>query len=289
MDVYIRAEDDYTEFSQYLLSNEGYKRTPSRHQTTPYAQDVESFYRHGSERTVRIIGTTHMPIEALLHESYTTACLNIITWNKAYCLFPRLTLARGKSYLLKDMDENFGKLLEEYEFLGWPSGNMLWANIEEVEDYLLQTRTIGGNSLIVRLARHDLCSPRKPDQVIEYSQFQLQKSVYNDIFLCPTPTKFLSSCALRHTYLLTSSHWESFVKKRLHMIAAAELYKIQPRSRSDRATRALNADFIHLDEWPGLETTQPTKYDHINRPDTWTYADCLIREWYSQWAKNPQS
>ncbi|EGD93268.1 hypothetical protein TESG_00815 [Trichophyton tonsurans CBS 112818] len=103
IDIHISAGDNYEGFLRYLQSTEKYY---------PYI--------------VNLIVADDVPVCALLHGSYTTACLNIITWNKTFCLFPRLTLARRKMVLLKKMDDSFGKLLPIYERLGLSSGNILW-------------------------------------------------------------------------------------------------------------------------------------------------------------------
>ncbi|KAL1937077.1 hypothetical protein VTO73DRAFT_15132 [Trametes versicolor] len=60
------------------------------------------FYRDGSHRnaTVRVYIAMRSPMEMILH-SHSTCMMNVISYEKAYCLFPRPTLHEHRGLLMK--------------------------------------------------------------------------------------------------------------------------------------------------------------------------------------------
>ncbi|KAK2841552.1 hypothetical protein FQN49_006146 [Arthroderma sp. PD_2] len=285
MDVYIRSGPGRVAFSDYLCSLEEYTRVATRSQRADHIQMIEFFSRADSDIIVRLIVTNGMPIKALLHGSYTTACVNFITWNKAYSVFPLLTFVRNEAYLLKEMDDNFGCLLVKYAPLGWTSRNMRWWNVHRGSEAMLRNRAIGGNcSLVVSLGEKGLGTPRTPDFVLEHAQFSLHGSPYSAALRVTAMTE-LCSPVLRYTYTFTDDSWREFAMKRLYMITVAELYKIEPGDRSTQAVRALNSPLNpSTNSWPPAERAAAIwQLDGFNKPDTWTYADNLIPEWYRAW------
>lgn len=75
---------------------------------------------------------------------YSTAVLNLISWDKAYCLYPQRTLDRNqqqvlKSYLVEREEEG----LRKYVARGFSVA--LWNEMEEAED-VAQVRRVGDKS-----------------------------------------------------------------------------------------------------------------------------------------------
>jgi hypothetical protein len=67
-----------------------------------------------------------LPVQAILRGFYTTAVVNIITWNKAYAIFPDCTFLERKTYMLKPLDDFFGSQLVKYSNRGWTTLETQW-------------------------------------------------------------------------------------------------------------------------------------------------------------------
>ena len=52
-------------------------------------------------------------------ELYTTLLVNIISWNKAFAVYPQPSFLDHKGYPLTDMSDYFGTLLLKYRKRGW--------------------------------------------------------------------------------------------------------------------------------------------------------------------------
>jgi hypothetical protein len=50
----------------------------------------------------------------ILGKQSTTAHLNFVTWNKAYCLFPCTTLKKQEAYLIKALDDFVADVLGDF-------------------------------------------------------------------------------------------------------------------------------------------------------------------------------
>lgn len=144
------------------------------------------------------------PLRFILEEFYTTALVNIITWNAAYAIYPRATFLKHETFPLKPMDDYFGKLHAKYSQRGWrtrtPSG---WSpatrgstardNVIRLEHQLddleldnlqfddrsptgraFQSFRIGGKTTWrLALNIHGVKKPPQADEVIEYSSFAI--------------------------------------------------------------------------------------------------------------------
>lgn len=57
----------------------------------------------------------------------------MITCNRAYSLFPQEIFFKRQMFLLKEMDDYFGRLLVRYEKHGWASSGLLDTQFNENE------------------------------------------------------------------------------------------------------------------------------------------------------------
>lgn len=55
----------------------------------------------------------------ILTSFYTTAVVNIISWDCAYSIFPDVTFLKKKTYQLKPLSNYYGFLLTKYHRRGW--------------------------------------------------------------------------------------------------------------------------------------------------------------------------
>jgi hypothetical protein len=70
---------------------------------------------------IQIVSTRLLPIRAILGGFYTTAVVNIISWNIAYSIFPDATFLEScKTYSLSWQPQAYADHLAKYEKRGWP-------------------------------------------------------------------------------------------------------------------------------------------------------------------------
>lgn len=130
---------------------------------------------------IRVTRTNSSPLQAILSSTFTTAHLNIITWNKAFSIFPVHTLIKHKFYPLKAIDNDFGLHLRELDVQGWGNNDLLWPDSHR--SYVRKAiggRIVGGKrTLIVKLNTESVQPSLRPDSVIDYAQFAVSYDSIN--------------------------------------------------------------------------------------------------------------
>ncbi|KAJ3553855.1 hypothetical protein NPX13_g10776 [Xylaria arbuscula] len=71
------------------------------------------------ELKVQLIVTCEQPVLAILGSYYTSCVVNFITWNKAYCIFPRATLLFDEMVTLTTHSDYNVPLYNKYSKRGW--------------------------------------------------------------------------------------------------------------------------------------------------------------------------
>ena len=72
------------------------------------------------------------PVESVVKQFYGSAIMNVITWNKAYCLFPRTTFVeRGMCALRTHLRKQEEEAIAKYERRGWPL--LDWSPLPELQ------------------------------------------------------------------------------------------------------------------------------------------------------------
>lgn len=255
---------------------------------------------------VLITRTSGSPIHFILTSSYTTASMNLITWNKAYSIFPRQTLVNHRFYPLRSLDNGFGSHLNELAQLAWTTRDILWPDIQGPNYCRLEGhRRLGDRySLVIPLNTESVQAPATTDFAIEYAQFDIPRVGTQDTQSGPgfsSPTQFTQrpvappqtnfpfghpqvaslanellhiqvgeviSIAVRHCYLTSSESWRSYLEKRLRRWAWLEIYKLEPENRP---LRSLNVRPLVSD------------LPHFEVPQSWDFADDQIPIWYHEW------
>ncbi|KAL8928614.1 MAG: hypothetical protein Q9208_001848 [Pyrenodesmia sp. 3 TL-2023] len=122
--------------------------------------------------------TEHAPVRAILCNARTTATANILSWNKAYSIFPSATFIHGKSYLLKPTSID-----SEYSDWEYASGmklqDLLWDEEGINTQPIQRQRRIGDRfSWIIDFPTLGItCKPKVPDFVLEHCNFMLIETV----------------------------------------------------------------------------------------------------------------
>ena len=182
-----------------------------------------------SEEQIQIVHTADTPILAILKGFYNTIVMNVISWNKAYAVFPYSTFVRYDGLLLKDLNEYFTKQIEKYHHRGW--------SIEEspVEDdrllrcELARTGRIGDRfTIVIPFDTKSMDPPRVPDTVLEHGTFHAERPTIAGV-LQPHSihARAFGACVLKHTYSCgdRSDFW-SAIETKLDNLALEELQKL---------------------------------------------------------------
>ncbi|KAF4636655.1 hypothetical protein G7Y89_g1438 [Cudoniella acicularis] len=105
-----------------------------------------------------------------------TTSVNIITWNRAYSMFPAQTVIHHKSYALRLWNDEFGSLLREQVDQGWTNRDIIWPDLTTDARYRIRNglRRVGDrSSLAVPLDTTDVQQASTPDSAIEFAQFKV--------------------------------------------------------------------------------------------------------------------
>ena len=182
------------------------------------------------KRNVQIVCTRKLPLSAILRGFYQTAVINVITYNKAYALFPRNTYIKHKTYLLKEGNDYFGALLKKYRKRGWAARDILWPEEESSNKELSSAyRRIGDRYTwtIVFGDPIDIRTDNVPN-FIEQSEFRIAKQKHKSHvarnYIIFAPMFFAHVLRHRYTYYASpgsfkeghrDSFWLDFVGDRV--------------------------------------------------------------------------
>ncbi|EXL93467.1 hypothetical protein NOF04DRAFT_13761 [Fusarium oxysporum II5] len=293
LDIFIKEGADADQFTDYLQRTEEYKND-SEIETIPRRRIYSRLSRPNIQ--IRVTRTTGLPIETILTSSSTTAIVNVITWNKAYCIFPHQTLIKHDVYPLRPLDDDFGSELSELSLHGWTTRDIIWPDHakEKFQNFIPVRRVGDSSSLVISLDTNSVVTQAVPDYVIEFSQFEIsgdglqsntritgfgQNQLWQSHFqntaprwsFLQTKAKEFSSPALCHCYITTSSEWRDFVSQRVRRWAWLEVYKIEQRHRPVQPPASIPLV---------SEVSIPQGFEF---PQSWDYADDQIPIWYRQW------
>lgn len=120
---------------------------PSDWLTAPSFQ-VETYHRSipddpGPGTKIQVIATSSAPVDLILRNFGTTAVVNIISWEKAYSLFPVSTFVHYDSFLLRSRSQGNAALLAKYTARGWNNRGPLPRDYRGVNHPVRECRRIG--------------------------------------------------------------------------------------------------------------------------------------------------
>ncbi|CCT76256.1 uncharacterized protein FFUJ_14108 [Fusarium fujikuroi IMI 58289] len=266
--LYIERGSKSQGFIQYLLDHEGYRA---------YSEQ-KLFCRDSNPDTyIFIVATPDSPIVEIIDKALTTAGLNVISWNKAYCLLPIPTVVSHKFYPIKPFDNALGKSLRERAKWGWTTRDMLWPDLTTRLISSKECRQIGGpSSLIIKLG-NEPPGDYTPDYVLEGSVYSVVwKLMDTGRRLCVTMQPGPVSHSLRYVYANGEvghgcKDWERFLRDRLDRWTYVEIAKLDREEQPQ--------GFYHMA--PGNYRVRiPAGYQ---LPETWDYADDQIIPWFQEW------
>jgi hypothetical protein len=293
LDVFVSEGSDVNYLTNYLERSENYE-----HDTEVEMNQNSEVYSRAlhPKIKIRITRTTKSPIQVILNSASTTAYTNVITWNKAYSIFPRQTLVDHKFFPLRSLDDEFGTELSELSLQGWTARDIIWPDHDkEKVDDVVGIRRIGDKrSLVIPLDTESVVTPSASDDVIELTQFEISErfnspsrigydhrfghtAIQNSATKSTSlqiQTKTLTSSVLRYDYTTADNKWYKFAIERTQRWAWLELYKLKQEDRptQDTMSSPLISDIsITADFEP---------------PQSWDYADDQMMAWYQMWEKS---
>ncbi|KAH7180276.1 hypothetical protein DER46DRAFT_693395 [Fusarium sp. MPI-SDFR-AT-0072] len=318
LDVFIKEGADADQFTEYLQRTEEYKND-SEVETIPRRRIYSRLSRPNIQ--IRVTRTTGLPIETILTSSSTTAIVNVITWNKAYCIFPHQTLIKHEFYPLRPLDDDFGSELSELSLHGWTTRDIIWPDhVRQKFQNFLPVRRVGdSSSLVIALDTNSVVTQAVPDYVIEFSQFEIS----GDGLLSHTGVTGFGHNQLGQNHLRqnqfgqaqfgqaqfgqaqfgqtqfqnTAPRW-SFLQTKAKELSSPALYHCYITASSEWR------DFVsqRVRRWAWLEVYKVEQRDRpvqplasvpmvsevsipqgFEFPQSWDYADDQIPIWYRQW------
>ena len=238
------------------------------------------------KKSFNVFITILPPIEIILYTTNTTAAACVLSWNKAYCVFPLSTFVQHKSYLLHDWNE-FTRDTAEYEsFRGWNVQEVMWPEEKRHNHPIRERRRIGDRyTWTIPFNTIQVDWLKTPDYVLEYATFKMDTSKsYDDNINYgsgqPEDRNYtiealeLKSRVLKHTYYCGDARMRDFFQSRLHVSTILELKKLAPEQRP--------ANFNDIMRNGGDVYSALEGFDH---PAKWVYRDDEFLTWYKAFEK----
>jgi len=241
---------------------------------------------------IRFHLTRTLPLHSILTDcAFSTAHVNIISWNKAYCMFPNVTFMDRRMYFLHNPDEAMGQILSKYSAHGWRTSD--WVDYDQAKGcnrpgIQENFRRMGDSSTwIIPLNIYKIRAPECPDSVLESCTFQIfpdsgpQESPHavTGLKTFGLGAQIFSCCMLKQTYTFHAPDisWIVFLREKLSRMIMLELLKT---GDTDLIARAKQPDFMSGDHkcCPILRLRS-----RFQRPDGWECVDHMIPAWLEEW------
>lgn len=241
---------------------------------------------------IRFHLTRTLPLHSILTDcAFSTAHVNIITWNKAYCMFPNVTFIDRRMYFLHNPDEALGQILSKYSAHGWRTSE--WVDYDQTKGcnkpgIRENFRRVGdSSSWVIPLNLHKIRTPESSDSILESCTFQIfpdsgpQKSRHavTGLKTFSIGAQIFSCCMLKHNYTFHTpdASWSRFLRENLSRMIMLEILKT---GDADLIARTRQPDFMLGDhKCCPLLRTRP----RFQRPEGWEYVDHMIPSWLEEW------
>lgn len=241
---------------------------------------------------IRFHLTRTSPLHSILTDcAFSTAHVNIITWDKAYCMFPNITFIDRRMYFLHDPDEAMGQILNKYSSNGWRTSD--WADYDQITGCTKPgicegLRRIGDSATwIIPLNLYKIRPPECPVSVLESCTFQISsdsrpyeaRHIGTGLKTFGINAQTFSCCMLKHTYTFHDPDlsWVAFLRGKLSRMIVLETLKTGDK---DLIARTRQNSFVsdgHKD--CPLLRMKP----QFRRPSGWECVDHMVPAWFEEW------
>ncbi|KAF2673679.1 hypothetical protein BT63DRAFT_476162 [Microthyrium microscopicum] len=237
LDIFVEDGVDAECMCEYLIEEEGYIQGEEKGRIGYIDIDLTMIATFTKDnRKIQVIAADGPPIRMILRSFYSTVVMNVITWNKAFALFPRTTFLQHDAYPLARLTDYYAQLHSKYTHRGWSSRTL--PEEEDLSPELDGYRRMGDKmAWQMSLDTHWVDPPERPDFVLEYCQFKVTtrpvglEQTWRDFertsaFRIEAPLWF--SNVLRYEY--TFAHNYKF-GARMDRSTLAQLWALEPSER----------------------------------------------------------
>ncbi|TIA83411.1 hypothetical protein D6C76_02075 [Aureobasidium pullulans] len=298
LDIYVRQGAKADTLIRYIGEDKSYEFDHSygwsdndQHRTLTKVLIFRRTVPPGSPQ-IRFHLTRTLPLHSILTDcAFSTAHVNIITWNKAYCMFPNVTFIDRRMYFLHNPDEALGQILSKYSAHGWRTSE--WVDYDQTKGcnkpgIRENFRRVGdSSSWVIPLNLHKIRTPETSDSILESCTFQIfpdsgpQKSRHavTGLKTFSIGAQIFSCCMLKHNYTFHTpdASWSRFLRENLSRMIMLEILKT---GDADLIARTRQPDFMLGDhKCCPLLRTRP----RFQRPEGWEYVDHMIPSWLEEW------
>ncbi|RYP11665.1 hypothetical protein DL765_007655 [Monosporascus sp. GIB2] len=326
LQVLVEDGSNFEQLKAYLLKI-GYQMARGRtcKNKSSGITKYEEYVRSGSNAQSAKIGLGAMrwlPIEALLRRAPTSCLMNLISWNKAFSISPRLTFLERETVPLRvlhwsmpQMMKIWNMSLNHYSKLGWrvrplpPNKQVdhkllgdIWYDHFGDSAYSLGRRVGDHNTWMIPLDTTSVTPPATPDSVLEYAYFSLRSRIS---WPTHSPVQFYEQMAyridvrefcspvLRYRY----TQRPVWVKESISGGGTRFRYSLEPvwERLNLIFKRAMLIQLCKLDEperqrvlgdigWPPNLVQAPV----FEKPEAWDYMDDEVPKWFARPTDNPR-
>lgn len=239
---------------------------------------------------IRFHLTRTPPLYSILTDcAFSTAHVNIITWNKAYCMFPSVTFVDHRLYFLHTPDEALGQILSKYSAHGWRTSD--WVDYDQARGcnkpgIRENVRRIGDSSTwTIPLNLYKIRTPIRPDSVLESCTFQIYPDSrhsgprHMELKTFGIGAQTFSCCMLKYIYTFDAPNasWIVFLREKLSRMVMLEVLKT--------GGAGLIASIRQSDFMSGGHGDCPLlrSRPRFQRPDGWECVDHMLPAWFEEW------
>ncbi|KAI1419354.1 hypothetical protein F5Y12DRAFT_266569 [Xylaria sp. FL1777] len=213
--------------------------------------------------------------------------MNFISWNKAFCIFPRATLLFGETVSLSDISDYDVELHKKYSRRGWrlrtrsitlgraddvfnglkkyPS-----ADISPLGVLVAKDRRIGGSDTwTMKLSTSGVARPPQPDSVLEYSSFWVSTEIdqSEDEYGIRIQLDVFKSPSLRYQYTFGSlngfwSYVGGVLEENTRMQLKTKMIQSEAKSIAT-GWRLYDAQFEKPDGWDFWDDWLPEAFEKL--------------------------
>ena len=179
-----------------------------------------------------------MPVEAIITGFYSTHVINMISWNKAYAVFPQATFIDRRGIILQALNDNRVSFLQKYIRRGFSfSRDQAKAMLAVEQD----RRVADGHSWVIHLDTVGIAGPSLQDWSLEYAGIKLKKSSLSfadrriseiELERYNIEMVRVKSKVLRREYLCASHPWAQFLADQADRASGIELARADANARS---------------------------------------------------------
>ncbi|KAL2073368.1 hypothetical protein VTL71DRAFT_10692 [Oculimacula yallundae] len=288
LDIYV-GHDGAAALGTFLCRKEGYRHEKKSAEDDDYDTigfiQVDKYLRGdkdmGDVAKIQIISTRTIPARAILGCFSTTTVVNMMSWNAAYSMFPKMTFfePRTQRKIAQGADiDAIQRQIDKYSLRGWDANGIPAVGSRRVGDC---------RSWKITLDVTGVESSSIPDFVIENCHFVVAGETYrgSNITSYRSMADEFTSHVLKYRYTdgysLKNDFWEDHMRDRLQDLLLTELRKLDPEVQPDFLARPMQ--WSETD--PMMHHALASFMIDFIKPETWTFYDELVPSWCEEWEK----